>query len=255
VYVNAMILRDRDTNSDGTMDERLWGVQDANWNVVALVDGSQAVSERYTYDSYGTVKIYDGSYTVRSGGSSYASVVLFQGGRLDTVTGNTNFEHRDVDSATGTWTSTDPLGFAAHDDNLYRFVGNDPRDNVDSTGLQWRRPPLFPGLPRNGGPPLFPGLPRNGGGLKFPIERTGPGLRSRTRETRRGGEITVKFIFLKIGIFPPGFGVGVLGIDWRWPNGATGGLSLDFGIAPGKPGFGLGWSAGWGPVKPEKPEK
>jgi hypothetical protein len=30
VYVDALVLRDRDTNGDGTLDERLWVVQDAN---------------------------------------------------------------------------------------------------------------------------------------------------------------------------------------------------------------------------------
>ncbi len=40
VYVDALVLRDRDTNADGTLDERLWVQQDANWNVTALVDGT-----------------------------------------------------------------------------------------------------------------------------------------------------------------------------------------------------------------------
>ena len=30
----------------------------------------------------------------------------------------------------------DPLGFAAGDANLYRYVGNDPPDLTDPTGLQ-----------------------------------------------------------------------------------------------------------------------
>ena len=30
VYVDALIARDRDTNADGTLDERLYAVQDAN---------------------------------------------------------------------------------------------------------------------------------------------------------------------------------------------------------------------------------
>src|SRR5262249_33274179 len=31
VYVDALIVRDRDTNGDGTLDERLYAVQDANF--------------------------------------------------------------------------------------------------------------------------------------------------------------------------------------------------------------------------------
>jgi hypothetical protein len=31
VYVDALILRDRDTDADGTIDERLYVAQDANY--------------------------------------------------------------------------------------------------------------------------------------------------------------------------------------------------------------------------------
>ena len=39
-YVNAMVLRDRATTTPGTLNERLWAQQDANWNTTALVDSS-----------------------------------------------------------------------------------------------------------------------------------------------------------------------------------------------------------------------
>ncbi len=35
-YIDDLILRDRDTTGDGTLDERLYALQDANWNVVAV---------------------------------------------------------------------------------------------------------------------------------------------------------------------------------------------------------------------------
>ncbi len=38
VYVDAMVLRDRDATGGGTLSERLWVQQDANWNVTALVN-------------------------------------------------------------------------------------------------------------------------------------------------------------------------------------------------------------------------
>jgi hypothetical protein len=39
------------------------------------------------------------------------------------------------DPATQRWTSRDPIEFAAGDGNLYRYVGNDPADRTDPTGL------------------------------------------------------------------------------------------------------------------------
>src|SRR5205085_3754204 len=42
---------------------------------------------------------------------------------------------RYYDSQTGRWTSEDPLGFAAGDGNLYRYVGNDPTVRTDPTGM------------------------------------------------------------------------------------------------------------------------
>jgi len=50
---------DRDTNGDGTLDERLWVVQDANYNVTALFDNSGNVVERYIYDPFGSVTVLD----------------------------------------------------------------------------------------------------------------------------------------------------------------------------------------------------
>ena len=88
VYVDALILRDRDAdNSSGNgLEERLWTTQDANWNVTALYDASGAVVERYVYDAFGAVTYLDASWGSRSS-SSYAWTYLFQGLALDAATG------------------------------------------------------------------------------------------------------------------------------------------------------------------------
>jgi YD repeat-containing protein len=78
VYVDALVLRDRDTDGNGTLDERLYALQDANYNVVALADASGAVVERYAYDPYGAVKVLTPGYGSRSA-SSFGWVVLHQG--------------------------------------------------------------------------------------------------------------------------------------------------------------------------------
>jgi RHS repeat-associated protein len=134
VYVDALVLRDRDADSNGSLEERLWVQQDANFNVTALVDGSGNVVERYVYDPYGSVRILAPNWTVR-GSSNYGWVYLHQGGRLDTTSGLYHFRLREYSPALGRWLQIDPLGFAADDNNLYRAGTNAPTNYVDPLGL------------------------------------------------------------------------------------------------------------------------
>jgi uncharacterized protein RhaS with RHS repeats len=57
VYVKALVLRDFATGAPGTLNQRLWVQQDANWNVTALVNGSGVVVERYIYTPYGVTTV------------------------------------------------------------------------------------------------------------------------------------------------------------------------------------------------------
>jgi len=61
-YIDDLLLRDRDTDSDGTLDERLYALQDANWNVTAIADASATIEERYAYAAYGTPLFLDSSF-------------------------------------------------------------------------------------------------------------------------------------------------------------------------------------------------
>jgi hypothetical protein len=67
VYVDAMVLRDRDSDANGSLDERLYAVHDANFNVTAVVgdDGSGGweVVERYLYDPYGERTVLDADWS------------------------------------------------------------------------------------------------------------------------------------------------------------------------------------------------
>lgn len=132
-YIDAMILRDRATATPGVLDERLWVTQDANWNVVGLVDGNGAVVERYAYDPYGSTEVLDVNWNVI--GSAYGWIYLHQGGRWDTVSGLYYFRNRDYSPTLGRWVTRDPIGYATGDSNLYRYVGNRPINRVDPSGL------------------------------------------------------------------------------------------------------------------------
>src|SRR5206468_3936521 len=84
VYIDAMVLRDRDAdgNSVNGLEERLYALQDANFNVTALLSTTGTVMERYVYDPYICFEITDASWVSRTG-SSCAWVYQFQGGRWD----------------------------------------------------------------------------------------------------------------------------------------------------------------------------
>ena len=59
----------------------------------------------------------------------------YTGRALDESTGLQNNLYRWYDSAVGRWASEDPIGFAAGDANLNRYVGNESTGWVDPSGL------------------------------------------------------------------------------------------------------------------------
>ena len=113
-YVDAMVLRD--FNSDGNMgtgnqgkagsglDQRIYPMQDANWNVTGLVGdvpGSGIiVRERYVYDPYGQVTVLKADWSAATNPTtpSWAWYYLHQGGggmrRPGCTTSGTAITHR-----------------------------------------------------------------------------------------------------------------------------------------------------------------
>jgi RHS repeat-associated protein len=66
----------------------------------------------------------------------------FAGGIYDKDTGLVRFGVRDYDAETGRWTCKDPIGFGGGDTDLYCYVGNDPVNYTDPTGLsKWLHVP------------------------------------------------------------------------------------------------------------------
>src|SRR5690606_4739035 len=62
-YVDALAYRQYDSNVDGTVDAEYYYLQDANFNVTAVLNGSGTVVERYAYSPYGEVTFLNASYT------------------------------------------------------------------------------------------------------------------------------------------------------------------------------------------------
>ena len=100
VYVNAMVLRDQfsvATNGHATLINRLYVEQDANWNVIALVDGTPGsatkgkVVECFVYEPFGQVAALAANWTPLTGSKgpagsllndTYGWRYLFQGGAV-----------------------------------------------------------------------------------------------------------------------------------------------------------------------------
>jgi len=134
------VLRDRDSNGDGTLDERLYVAQDGNYDVTALFDNAGNVVERYIYDPFGQATILDASWNVLAA-SAFAWVYLHQGGRFDATSGLYHFRFRDYSPTLGRWTSLDPIRYEAGDVNLYRFVNNGPTNKIDPSAPEDRPMP------------------------------------------------------------------------------------------------------------------
>ncbi|WP_145243812.1 RHS repeat domain-containing protein [Urbifossiella limnaea] len=136
VYVDALVLRDRDTDADGMPDdERLWVTQDANWNVTAVVDDSGVVAERFVYDPFGVATIYSPSYGAVRATSNYAWRYEHQGLWYDATSGLYDSRHRWYSPTLGRFVSLDPIKYSSGDINLFRFSANSPITHLDPTGL------------------------------------------------------------------------------------------------------------------------
>jgi RHS repeat-associated protein len=151
VYIDALIERDRSTHNNGTLDERLYVQQDANWNVTALLNTSGSVLERYVYDPYGKPTFLNASWGTLSS-SAYAWIYLHQGGRYDTTSLLYSFRMRHYSPTLGRWVQVDQLGMRAGDANYYRADTDAPTDSTDPSGLQ-RRGPSMPAMPQPQRPP------------------------------------------------------------------------------------------------------
>jgi hypothetical protein len=59
-YIDDLVLRDRDTTGNGTLDERLYAMADANWNVTGVVNTSGVVQERIEYTPVRAAAVFGG---------------------------------------------------------------------------------------------------------------------------------------------------------------------------------------------------
>lgn len=128
-YIDDLVLRDRDTTGNGTLDERLYAMQDANWNVTTLADTAGDVQERFAYQAYGESLELDPDFTSYSG-SDLEWITRFTGQELDLETGLQINRNRYLHPQFGAWLTRDSEGYL-DGMNLYRSpIKPDPSGNI-----------------------------------------------------------------------------------------------------------------------------
>jgi RHS repeat-associated protein len=91
--------------------------------------------ETYKYDLAGKVSIYDGAGSTARTSSAYNNRFLFTGREYFQELGLYNYRNRFYHPGLGRFLQSDPSGFAAGDNNLYRYCGGDPVNRSDPSGL------------------------------------------------------------------------------------------------------------------------
>lgn len=107
----------------------LWALSDHLGSIRDIADrnettGITAIANHRRYDSTGK--------RISETNVSVDLIFGYTGKLLDETTGLQNNLNRWLEPATGRWISQDPIGFAAGDTNLYRYVGNS--DQCNSAG-------------------------------------------------------------------------------------------------------------------------
>jgi RHS repeat-associated protein len=92
---------------------------------IVVVDTGETVKV-VKYDSFGN--------QVADSNSGFVLPIGFAAGLVDWETKLVRFGFRDYDPASGRWCAKDPIGFAAGDSNLYRYVNLNPVGFVDRSG-------------------------------------------------------------------------------------------------------------------------
>jgi RHS repeat-associated protein len=155
-YVDDLVFRDRDTDADHTLDERLYALHDY-FHPTAVADTSGTVQERYGYDAYGASRVMDASFGSRTP-SSYDWETRFGDYRWDSETALYQVRFRHLHSKIGRWASRDPVQYL-DGPNLYAYCGSNPLSFVDPFGLDGVAAPKGGSTPLTGGSIWPEGLP------------------------------------------------------------------------------------------------
>ena len=152
-YLDGLAVDEFLARTDSSGDTS-WYFTNQVGSVIAIASTTAGVQDEITYDPFGNI--------VTQTDAAEADRFMFAGMEYDSTTGLYYDHARYYDAAIGRFVSQDPMGFAAGDTNLYRYVGNEPTNAnypsghglVDHWGPAIRPTPSPGSEPREG--TLFP---------------------------------------------------------------------------------------------------
>ncbi|WP_428940598.1 RHS repeat domain-containing protein [Fontivita pretiosa] len=134
-YVDELILRDRDTADDGNLNQRHYGLQDANYSLTCIIDTAGDAAERYVYTPYGTRDIRSADFSSSLSSSAVGWNIGHQGLMHDTNTSLIYNRMRMLHPGLGRFMQRDPWKYA-DGMNLYQYVRSGPVRGLDPLGRQ-----------------------------------------------------------------------------------------------------------------------
>jgi RHS repeat-associated protein len=154
-YIDELIQTSLNSNptSQSTCDTPYWAEQDANWNVLGIVNSSGVLTERYEYGAYGQRTMYSGAgsndpfctaattastrFTANGTAEPWALCEVGHQGLIHDEESDLVYSRKRMFNAMfGRMSQREPFGYRYVDGiNLYAYERNAPSDRVDPSGL------------------------------------------------------------------------------------------------------------------------
>ncbi|MDV6034165.1 MAG: RHS repeat-associated core domain-containing protein [Phycisphaera sp. RhM] len=106
------------------------------YSINALTDSSGTIKERYAYDAYGGLSVFDGSGTARTT-TAEGNRHTYTGREYDDILDLYHYRARMYDSLSGRFLGRDPIGYAYGGYSLFEFLSGNPAQRGDPYGLDW----------------------------------------------------------------------------------------------------------------------